>query len=173
MLLKWMLQKYKMTKSPIDYAREIGVKVGTKCHFVTSPDWGSEPWLITIGDHVELSSHVAFITHDGATWVFREENRNVLRYGKIIIHNNCFIGMGTTIMPGVEIGENSIIGANSVVTKSIPANSVYAGNPARFIISLEDYRKKCLEGTPDYDINEYKKNKKQVVLKLLENKMKF
>ena len=82
MLLKWMLEKYKMTKSPIDYARKIGVKVGKQCHFVTSPNWGSEPWLITIGDHVELSSHVSFITHDGATWVLREENRNILRYGK-------------------------------------------------------------------------------------------
>ena len=76
-------------------------------------------------------------------------------------------------MPGVEIGNNSVIGANSVVTKSIPANSVYAGNQAHFIITYEDYRKKCLEGTPDYDIGEYKENKKQVVLQLLENKMKL
>ena len=49
--------------------------------------------------------------------------------------------MGTYIMPGVEIGENSIVGAGSVMTKSIPANSVYAGNPACFICILEDLKK--------------------------------
>ena len=163
-----------MTVSPIKYARKVGVNVGERCNFVSPPpNWGSEPWLITIGNHVELSGNVTFITHDGATWVIRDQYKDVLRYGKIIIHDNCFIGSGTTIMLGVEIGENSIIGANSVVTKSIPKNSVYAGNPARFISSLEDYRKKCIEGTPNYDVSAYKRDKKHVVLKLLDKKMKF
>ena len=139
------------------------------------PDLGSEPWLIEIGNHVELSGHVTFITHDGSTWVFRDEEKykNVFRFGKIIIHDNCFIGMGSYIMPGVEIGENSIVGAGSIVTKPIPANMVYAGNPAHFICTLEDFKKKCLESMPEYDVNEYKSNKEKVVKELLNNKLKF
>lgn len=159
----------------VQYARSIGTKVGEKCRFVTFPDLGSEPWLIEIGNHVELSGNVTFITHDGATWLFRDEEKykNVLKFGKIIIHDNCFIGMGTHILPGIEIGPNSIIGAGSVVTKSIPENSIYAGNPAHFICKLDDYKKKCLESCVEYDIDEYKINKKEVILKMLEGNMKL
>ena len=141
MMLKVLVNKIKMYKNPIKYARGLGVSIGEKCKFITPPNLGSEPWLIEIGNHVELSGYVTFITHDGSTWVFRNEEtyKNVIRYGKIIIHDNCFIGMGSHIMPGVEIGENSIVGAGSVVTKSIPANSVYAGNPAHFICTLDDF----------------------------------
>lgn len=51
----------------------------------------------------------------------------------ILINDNVFIGMNSIILKGVIIGENSIIGAGSVVTKNIPANEIWAGNPARFI----------------------------------------
>lgn len=80
---------------------------------------GSEPWLIQLGNHTEISFDCAFITHDGSTWVFREEQRysKVLRFGKIVIGNNCFIGARSTILPGVVIGDNCIIGAGSLVTK--------------------------------------------------------
>ncbi len=175
MVFKWLIEKYQMAKYPIKYARKIGVKVGEQCHFVTAPNWGSEPWLISIGNHVELSGYVTFIPHDGSTWELRDQEKykKVIRYGKIVIHDNCFIGMGTTVLPGVDIGENSIIGAGSMVTKSIPANSVYAGNPAHFICSVEEFMDKCLKSTPQYDEREYKNNKKQVVLKLLENRMRM
>lgn len=82
-------------------------------------------------------------------------------------------GWDATLCRGVEIGENSIVGAGSVVTKSIPANSVYAGNPARFICTLDDFKKKCLESTPDYDLEEYRKDKQKVVKELLKDKLKF
>ncbi len=52
---------------------------------------------------------------------------------EVIISNNVFIGAHTTILKGVHIGENSIIGAGSVVTKSIPDNEIWAGNPVKFI----------------------------------------
>ena len=57
----------------------------------------------------------------------------MLRYGKIIIGNNCFIGARSTILPGVTIGDNTIIGAGSVVTKDIPSNVVAVGNPCKII----------------------------------------
>jgi acetyltransferase-like isoleucine patch superfamily enzyme len=52
---------------------------------------------------------------------------------EVIIGNNCFMGIGSIVFPGVELGEHCVIGANSVVTKSFPAYSVIAGNPARMI----------------------------------------
>lgn len=50
-----------------------------------------------------------------------------------------FIGMKTTILKGIHIGNNVIIGANSLVNKNIPNNCVVAGNPAKVIMSIEDY----------------------------------
>lgn len=158
-----------------EHARRLGASIGENSHFVTFPHLGSEPWLITIGNHVELSSNITFITHDGSTWCFRDEEKykRVLRYGKIIIHDNCFIGSGAYIMPGVEIGPNCIIGAGSIVTKNVPENSVFAGNPARFICTIDDFKEKCLNSMPDYDVNMYRENKKEVVLNLLSDRMKF
>ena len=51
----------------------------------------------------------------------------------VVIEDNVFIGARCIILKGVTIGENSVVGAGSVVTKSIPANEIWAGNPAKFI----------------------------------------
>ena len=120
---------YLKKSNPIKYAKKIGVCMGERCRLNGSPDWGSEPWLIQIGEHTEISFDCAFITHDGATWVFREEQRynKVLRFGKIVIGDNCFIGARSTILPGITIGDNSIIGAGSLVTKSIPSGEIWGG----------------------------------------------
>lgn len=59
--------------------------------------------------------------------------RPLFSKGAVVIHNNVWIGEKATILPGVVIGENSIIGANSVVTKEVPKNSVVAGIPAKII----------------------------------------
>jgi len=57
----------------------------------------------------------------------------------VTIEDNCWIGAGTTICPGVHIGENSVIGAGSVVVHDIPANSVAAGNPCKVIREIGEY----------------------------------
>lgn len=65
------------------------------------------------------------------------ENTEGIGIKPVVIHRGAFIGAHTIILKGVEIGENSVVGAGSVVTKSIPANEIWAGNPARKIRNLE------------------------------------
>ncbi|OAH59105.1 hypothetical protein AWH49_04680 [Domibacillus aminovorans] len=140
---------YKEAK--IKKAKKEGLIVGEKTRILGIPHFGSEPYLIRIGKRCTITSGVKFITHDGGTWVFREwsEYKDVKKYGKIQIGDNCFIGVNSIIMPNVVIGDNSIIGAGSIVTKSFPNNSVVAGVPAKFIMSLEEYMEKSkLHATP-------------------------
>ena len=174
-ILLRLVDKYRrITESYITYSRRLGVSIGDNCKLNDIPSWGSEPYLISIGDHVELSNGVSFITHDGATWVFRdeEEYKDVIKYGKIDILDNSFIGMKSTILPGpqgITIGPNSIVGACSLVTKTIPPNTVYAGVPAKFICTLDEYKKKCKEMTPVYDKQRYKQDKKNEVIRVYKN----
>lgn len=134
-----------------------------------SHNWGSEPWLIKIGSHVRITADVQFITHDGGTWVFRDQEKykDVIKYGAIVIKDNCFIGLGSIIMPGVTIGPNSVVGAGSVITKDVPEGTVYAGNPAKFICRTEEYAEKCYGNMPHYDIKAYHKNIEKEVLRAL------
>lgn len=83
-------------------------------------------------------------------------------FGRINVGNNVFIGIDSVIMPGVSIGNNVVIGAKSVVTKNLEGNSVYAGNPARKICTIEDYisRKK---DSFDYTNGLTYKEKKQIL----------
>lgn len=131
-------------------------------------NFGSEPYLISIGKHVTVASQVSFITHDGGTWVFRHEPKyvDVIKYGRIVIHDNCFIGFGATIMPGVSIGPNAVVAAQSVVTKNVPENTVVGGFPARVLMTLAEYAERSLEQTPDYDRTAYKSNKVAELLRL-------
>ena len=125
----------------ITYARSIGVNIGNDCRII-NPEletFGSEPYLIRIGDHVTLSSGVRLVTHDGGVWVFRNQNKNIEKFGPIIIGNNVFVGTNSIILPGVRIGDSCVIGAGSIVTKDIPPNSVVAGVPARKIKSISQY----------------------------------
>ena len=71
--------------------------------------------------------------------------------GKITIGDNTFIGMGTIILPGVAVGKNVIVGAGSVVTRSIPDNVVAGGNPARVFCSLQEYMEKGSKRVEEYD----------------------
>jgi acetyltransferase-like isoleucine patch superfamily enzyme len=120
------------------YARWKGVKMGKGCR-ILSCNLGSEPFLIELGDRVGVASHVTFITHDGSTWLLRDESGRKYRYAPIRVGNDVFVGFGAIILPGVEIGNRVIVGAGSVVTKSVPSGSVVAGNPARVIGSFEEY----------------------------------
>lgn len=124
--------------------RFLGVKVGDNCRIFSS-NFGSEPFLISIGNKVTITSGVVFLTHDGATWLIDDNKGRRFFYSPVKVGNNVFIGVNSIIMPGVIIEDNCIIAAGSVVTKSIPAGSVVGGNPARIIGKFDDYKSKVLE----------------------------
>ncbi len=91
---------------------------------------------IIIGDHVLFGPNVSLYTSGHPIEV--EKRKKIFQFAKsIVIENNVWIGGNTLVNPGVTIGENSVIGAGSVVTKSIPANVVAAGNPCKVIRKLD------------------------------------
>ena len=89
-------------------------------------------------------------------------------YGRITVEDNVFIGKGTTILRGVTIGQNTVVGAKSLVNKSLEPNSVYAGVPAKRICSIYEFRDKFLADMPEFDLENYRKNKKDEVLKMVD-----
>jgi len=131
----------------ITYLRRLGVCIGEDCELLNRPeDYGSEPWLIEVGNNVTITAGVRLITHDAASRLFRKNLPNSSRFGnrfgRIHILDNCFIGTDSIILPDVKIEKNSIVGAGSVVVKDVPPNTVVAGVPAQIICSLDEYIEK-------------------------------
>lgn len=87
------------------------------------------PGLITISDGVVITTGCVILTH------FLNTRDHKFEYGRVFIGEKVFIGCNTVICKSVEIGKQSVIGAGSVVTKNIPNNEVWAGNPAKYIRS--------------------------------------
>lgn len=143
-LVNKLIDLYRVKRDPVAYARSIGVKIGDDARLISvvpgMGTFGSEPYLIELGNHVTVAGDVRFVNHDGGVWVFREQDPSIDVIAPIKVGNNVFIGYGSLILPGVVIGDNVVIGAKSVVTGNIPSNSIAAGIPARVIKSLDDYR---------------------------------
>ena len=99
------------------------------------------PKLISLGDNVRIASQVSFVPHDG---IHRMLNRCISgekfqeNIGCIDIKDNVFIGSNSTILPDVSIGPNAIVGAGTLVNKSL-GSGVYAGVPAKYICSWDKF----------------------------------
>ncbi|MBG6213272.1 MULTISPECIES: acyltransferase [unclassified Cryobacterium] len=106
------------------------MSIGSGCR-ILSDIATTEPWLISVGDRVTISSGVTFITHDGSGWLFRDERGRRYRFAPIRVGSDVFIGAGVTVLPGVSIGDRCVVGAGSVVTASVPEGTIVAGVPAR------------------------------------------
>lgn len=83
-----------------------------------------------------------FITHDGGTLLFRDRVPDLEITKPITVGDNVYIGNNTIILPGVNIGNDVIIGAGAIVTRDIPDNSVAVGVPARVIKTADEYFEK-------------------------------
>lgn len=140
--------KLMSTSKRADLYRKYGVKIGQGCSIAYNVEFGSEPYLISIGNDVRITAGVEFVTHDGGMWVVRNmypgyKSMDLIR--PIRIGNNVHIGTNATIMPGVSIGNNCIIACGAVVTKDVPDNTIVGGIPARVIETVSEYVEKNKE----------------------------
>jgi acetyltransferase-like isoleucine patch superfamily enzyme len=94
---------------------------------------------LEIQDNVVLSAFTKIVLHDSS--LNNIDNFQIL-YGNVIIKNNSYIGINSTILPGSVVGENTILGANSLVKGKLKSNSVYAGVPAKYLYSIKDMKKR-------------------------------
>ena len=128
-----------------NYLIKQGAHIGEKTRFNCHVDaFGTEPYLVSVGENCLIAADVHFVTHDGGIKVLNALNKFGRRMDKIApikVGSNVYIGMGAYIMPGVEIGDNAVIGAGAIVTHSIPGNSVAVGIPAKVIKTIDEYYK--------------------------------
>lgn len=123
----------------IEQLQSMGLRVGK--NFEPQLGYELDPshcWLITIGDNVTFGPHVQILAHDASTCKLL----GYAKIGRVNIGDNVFIGAGSIVLPNVDIGENVIVGAGSVVTRSLPPNTVCAGNPAVVLSSMDEFLNK-------------------------------
>lgn len=105
-----------------------GTYINMNCSFI---DDGN----ITVGKAVMFGTNVVIAT---VGHPIKPDMRQYMYADPVVIGDNCWIGANVTICPGVSIGENTVIGAGSVVTKDIPANVVAVGNPCRVLRAIDE-----------------------------------
>lgn len=111
----------------------------------------TEPNKIFVGENTGISKGTILLTHDysiecGLIAINKTFSDYEVQFLKEIhIGKDCFIGARSIILPGTVIGDNCIIGAGSVVSGKVPSNSIYAGNPAKFIAETSEWAKRKYE----------------------------
>ena len=129
------------------YLRNKGVQIGGGNHIDLKTFYldMTRPSLISIGNNCYFNKNFTILTHDWVTQVFLNSGRDFINSsGRVTIGNNVSFGQNVMVLKGVCIGDNCFIGAGSIVTKDIPANSIAVGSPCRVIMSLEEYYQKRL-----------------------------
>lgn len=136
-------------KDAMEYAIRNGFKAGKNFQYNSGyPIDGNWPWLISVGDNVTLATGVKLLAHDAST----AKTGVKTKVGIVSIGNNVFLGTNTIVLCNTRIGDNVVVGAGSVVTGDIPSNSVYAGNPAKYICSFEEYTEKHRKNQDNHPI---------------------
>jgi acetyltransferase-like isoleucine patch superfamily enzyme len=111
-----------------------GLNIGPGTHWSIANLDGIAPQLITIGRDCMITPRAMILTHDASFFIHTKR----YRFAPVKIGDRVFIGYGAIIMPGVTIGENSIVGAGAVVTRDVPGNTVVTGVPATVLCSTSE-----------------------------------
>lgn len=144
-----LLQVYSMTRLPVGsnfrcmLERLRGVKIGRHVFLAGGNILDrARPDLITLEDYTSLSGGVQILTHSNPTAPLREIlGDSASKVEPVTIKRGAWVAINAIILPGVTIGENSIVTAGSVVSKDVPPNSMVAGVPARIIKKIEAIEK--------------------------------
>lgn len=143
-------QSKRSSQAYIKYLRSLGCAIGENlilhsgCKTINIDT--TRPSLIQIGNNVQLNNNFKLFTHDYVSAIFLHKYKDFIpSSGKVTIGNNVCFGVNCTILKGVTIGDNTFIAAGSVVTKSIPANCIAGGVPAKVICGMDDNYHKRLE----------------------------
>ncbi|OBR62919.1 hypothetical protein A7K91_09350 [Paenibacillus oryzae] len=145
-LRKWLLEEIWLK----DFIAE-GMKVGRGCSIQPGVVFDySHCWLIEIGDYVTIAPEAYLLAHDASSKPYTGHTR----IGKVVIEDYAFIGARAIIMPGVTVGRSAIVAAGSIVTRSVPPDTLVGGNPAKPIGTIRQYGDKMAalaEAAPTYD----------------------
>jgi len=130
--------------SYVKYLKKIGVRIGEHIEIFTPANTfidNVNPHLLEIGSNVSITGPATILTHDYSVCVTKKWTQGEILgcQKKTVIGDNVFLGWGACVLPGSIVGNNTIIGAYSVVSGVVLADSVYAGNPAKRICSIEEY----------------------------------
>lgn len=115
-----------------DFGRHLSIG---KFVFINSNVMFTDLGGITLEDHVLIGPFAKLLTVDHP---IQPSQRKGLIVKPITIKRNAWIGASATILPGVTVGENAIVGANSLVSKDVPANTVVVGSPAQVVRQIEE-----------------------------------
>ena len=152
-------------KIKIGQFTEAGGKCGKNFKFYC--EMPPEPYFVEIGDDVTIAGGTSLLTHDNS--VIKCDLNATDYFGRIIIGDHCFIGWKCIILPGVKLGDHTIVGAGSVVTKSFPeGNVVIAGNPARIVCTIDEFRKKKKDICINLDEGDRRLHKREYLTSLPE-----
>ena len=128
--------------------RSRGMKIGERCYIgnnVTFGRGGSDP--IVIGDDCVITG-CTILGHDASPALFLEELQGTSIFNRksykkeTRIGNHVFVGVNAVVLAGITIGDNCIVGAGAIVCHDVPSGSVVAGNPAKVISTIEDFKMK-------------------------------
>jgi len=114
--------------------RLAGVKIGKNAMISLRAKIDVRRGKVIIGNNCTITYGCIILSHDHAAVLLHP---GIKSEGKTVINDNVFIGVNSIILPKVNIGKNTIIGAGSVVTNDIPPNVVAMGNPARVIREIK------------------------------------
>ena len=146
-----LLREYRFRRKIMSLVNK-GMKIGRNVHVMPGVFFDEDyACLISIGDNCRIADGVRILAHDASMY----PNLGFAKIGRIDIKKDSFIGVNAIIMPGVTIGPNAIVGAGCVVSKDVPENSVVAGNPAKVIMTKDEFLKSHKEKNKTSKIFQY------------------
>lgn len=136
-----MMKNYAMRRRIAKVVRR-GVKIGEGTLIYNVFFDAQFPYLISIGKESILTNGCVILAHDASTVSVLKKTK----VGQVCVGDNVFLGINTIVLPGVTIGSGAVVGAGSVVTRDVPQGMVAAGNPARVLMSVEEYLSRQVDG---------------------------